>query len=443
MNNKPEQLHRIVIVGGGAGGLELATALGDKLGKRGLASVVLVDAKLTHLWKPLLHAVAAGTMDADFDELSYMAHATAHHFKFRLGRMTGLDRGKREIRLAGTYNEAGEEIIPPRTRGYDTLIMAVGSETHDFGIPGVRDHCLFLDSQDQARHFQRYFLERWLSANTHPEPLRKGQLNVAIAGGGATGVELAAELHTATHEMLHYGLNRIPKDRNIEFNIIEAADRLLPGLPEAVSENVHETLEKLGIKIHTGQMVSEVTAEGFHTKSGLFVPAEIKVWAAGIKSPDWLRELDGLETNRKNQLMVHKTLQTTRDENIFAFGDCAACPMDGEGRFVPPRAQAAHQQARLLVKTMQARLNGKPLPEYRYSDRGSLVNLSFHDTSGSLMGGLLGKNNRLIVEGWLARIAYISLYKLHLLALHGIRWVIRMSIVDFLLRRVRPKLKLH
>lgn len=441
MNNN-QQPHRIVIVGGGAGGLELATLLGDKFGKHGLASVVLVDAKLTHLWKPLLHAVAAGTMDADLDALSYMAQATAHHFKFRMGRMTGLDRARREIHIDGTYNEAGEEIIPPRTRSYDTLIMAVGSQTDDFGIPGVKEHCLFLDSQDEARHFQHYFLERWLSANTQPKPLRAGQLNVAIAGGGATGVELAAELHTATHEMLHYGLNRIPKDKNIEFNIIEGADRLLPGLPEAVSENVHDTLVKLGIKIHTGQLVSEVTPEGFHTRSGLFIPAEIKVWAAGIKSPAWLRELDGLETNRKNQLVVYKTLQTTRDENIFAFGDCAACPMDGD-RLVPPRAQAAHQQAKLLVKTLQARLRGNPLPEYRYSDRGSLVNLSFYDASGSLMGGLLGKNNRLIVEGWLARIAYVSLYKLHLLTLHGVRWVIRMSIVDFLLRRVRPKLKLH
>lgn len=440
MTNNPD-LHRIVIIGGGAGGLELATGLGDKFGKRGLAHIMLVDAKLTHLWKPLLHAVAAGTMDADFDELSYMAHATAHHFTFRLGRMTGLDRQKREIRLDGTYNEAGEEIIPPRTRRYDTLVLAVGSETDDFGIPGVKDHCLFLDSQDQAKYFQRYFLERWLSANTHAMPLRKGQLSIAIAGGGATGVELAAELHTATHEMLHYGLNRIPKDQNIEFNIIEAADRLLPGLPEAVSENVHDTLVKLGIKIHTRQMVSEVTPEGFRTRSGLFIPAEIKVWAAGIKSPAWLRELDGLESNRKNQLVVFKTLQTTRDENIFAFGDCAACPMNGKQ--VPPRAQAAHQQARLLVKTMQARLRGGPLPEYRYSDRGSLVNLSFYDASGSLMGGLLGKNNRLIVEGWLARIAYISLYKLHLLTLHGLRWVVRMSIVDMLLRRIRPKLKLH
>ncbi|RJQ48423.1 MAG: NAD(P)/FAD-dependent oxidoreductase [Desulfobacteraceae bacterium] len=440
MTNNQDR-HRIVIVGGGAGGLELATLLGNKLGRRGLADVMLIDANLTHLWKPLLHAVAAGTMDADFDELSYMAQATEHHFTFRLGCMVGLNRGKREIRIAGTYNDAGEEIVPPRTRRFDTLVLAVGSETDDFGIPGVKEHCLFLDSQDQARHFQRYFLERWLSANTHAKPLRKGQLNIAIAGGGATGVELAAELHTATHEMLRYGLNRIPKDQSIEFDIIEAADRLLPGLPEAISEKVHDTLVQLGIKVHTRQMVSEVVPEGFRTKSGLFIPAEIKVWAAGIKSPDWLRNLDGLETNRKNQLVVYKTLQTTCDENIFAFGDCAACAMNGKQ--VPPRAQAAHQQAKLLVKTMQARLNGKPLPEYRYSDRGSLVNLSFYDASGSLMGGLLGKNNRLIIEGWLARIAYISLYKLHLKTLHGLRWVIRISIVDFLLRRVRPKLKLH
>lgn len=436
-------MHRIIIVGGGAGGLELATALGNKLGKRRLAHIMLVDAKSTHLWKPLLHAVAAGTLDADLDELSYMAHAHLHHFTFRMGRMHALDRARREIHVAGTYNAKDEEIIPPRTFTYDTLIMAVGSETNDFGIPGVKEHCLFLDSQTQAKHFQHYFLERWLAANTHEQPLREGQLNVAIAGGGATGVELAAELHTATNEMLRYGLDRIPKDRNIEFTIIDAADRILSGLPKPVSDNIHAALVRIGVKIHVNQRVSEVTDAGFKTASGLFIPAEIKVWAAGIKSPVWLKEIDGLETNRINQLIVHKTLQTTRDENIFAFGDCAACPIDDSGRLAPPRAQTAQQQAKLLVKTIERRLAGKRLPEYRYSDRGSLVSLSSYDAGGSLMGSLLGKSNRLIIQGLLAKIVYISLHQMHLLSLHSIGWVVRMFIVGLLMRRIRPKLKLH
>ena len=194
--------HHIVIVGGGAGGLELATQLGDSLGKKGLADITLVDGTLTHFWKPLLHEVAAGTINSHIDELSYAAHARAHYFDFRLGYMDGLDRANKTISLAATISKSGATVIPQRSFCYDSLVIAIGSQTNDFGTKGVAEHCLFLDSQKQAQNFQRTFIERWMIACTQQEELREGQLNVAIAGAGATGVELAAELHTAIHEMI-------------------------------------------------------------------------------------------------------------------------------------------------------------------------------------------------------------------------------------------------
>jgi NADH dehydrogenase len=434
--------HHIVIVGGGAGGLELATQLGDSLGKKGLAEITLVDGTLTHFWKPLLHEVAAGTINSHIDELSYAAHARAHYFDFRLGYMDELNRANKTISLAATIGKNGETVIPRRSFGYDSLVIAVGSQTNDFGTKGVAKHCLFLDSQKQAQHFQRTFLERWMIACTQEEDLREGQLNVAIAGAGATGVELAAELHTAIHEMIEHGFNA-GADKPIEFTIIDAADRVLPVLPEEVSASTEKVLADLGVNVLTSEMICEATPEGFHTQSGQFVPAEIKVWAAGIKAPEWLGQLDGLETNRINQLVVKNTLQTSMDEDIFAIGDCASCPQPNSDRPVPPRAQSAHQPASILFKTLKRRIKGQPPVEFIYSDKGSLVNLSRYSTVGALMGNLFSKSTEVKIEGFFARMAYVSLYKMHQYALHGLVWVLLMSMANVLTKGIKPRMKLH
>ncbi|EDY85976.1 NADH dehydrogenase ii [gamma proteobacterium HTCC5015] len=433
--------HHIVIVGGGAGGLELATKLGNTVGKKQQADVTLVDGTLTHFWKPLLHEVAAGTINAHIDELSYAAHARAHHFSFRLGYMDRLDRDRKYISLAPTLNSEGNELVPRREFHYDTLILAVGSQTNDFGTEGVGEHCLFLDSQNQAQNFHRAFLEKWMIASTQSEPLRPGQMNIAIAGAGATGVELTAELHTAINEMRQTHSENI-SDIPVEFTLLDAAPRVLPVLPEKVSQSTQRVLEKLGVRIMTGEMITKATPEGFHTKSGEFVPAEIKVWAAGIKAPEWLSTL-GLSTNRINQLEVRQTLQSVDDDDIFALGDCASCPQPNSERPVPPRAQSAHQQADILYKSLVNRLKGKDAVDFVYSDKGSLVNLSRYSTVGNLMGNLFSKSTEVKIEGLMARFAYMSLYKMHQQALHGFTWVVLMTLANLITKGIKPRLKLH
>ncbi len=436
--------HQIVIVGGGAGGLELATRLGKTLGKRKEADITLIDATLTHLWKPLLHEVASGTMNAHEDELNYMAQATWNHFRFRLGKMDSLDRDKQMVSLAPTLDEEGKEYIPRREFHYDTLVISVGSVSNDFGIPGVAEHCMFLDSRAQADKFHSMLLKRCYTAHTQHVPIRDGQLHVAIAGAGATGIELAAELHDSTRQLVAYGLDKIEPDKDIKFSIIEAADSILPALPKRLSDATASALASLDIQLMTGERIVKATEAGYETESGKLIPSEIKVWAAGIKAPDFLREIAGLETNRSNQLVVRETLQTTRDENIFAFGDCAACPMSGTDQLVPPRAQAAHQQASLLYKSIRNKLAGKALPAYTYVDYGSLINMSKYSTVGSLMGNLTGKwSANMMVEGVIARFVYVSLYKMHQLALHGYMRMILMSIANLFSHRTKPRMKLH
>lgn len=431
--------HRIVIVGGGAGGLELATRLGRKLGKSGAARIILVDANLTHIWKPLLHEVAAGSLNSSEDELNYVAQAKWNHFEFQLGRMSGLDRASKSITLAPTLDDDGQVLMPERRITYDSLVIAVGSTTNDFGTPGAAEHCIFLDTRAQAERFHRRMLSHYLRAHAS-ENEYGSKIDIAIVGAGATGVELAAELHHAAKQLVAYGLDRIrPEDMRI--TLIEAGPRVLPALPERIARPVHQTTEKLGVTVLTGAAVSEVTADGLKTADGNFIPASLKVWAAGIRAPGFLKDLDGLESNRINQLQVRPTLQTTLDDDVFAFGDCAACPQPGtEGRNVPPRAQAAHQQASLLAKSLRLKISAQPLPEYRYRDYGSLISLSSFSAVGNLMGNLTGS---VMLEGWLARVFYVSLYRMHQMALYGVPRTLLLMLSDRIGRSTEPRLKLH
>jgi NADH:ubiquinone reductase (H+-translocating) len=433
--------HRIVVVGGGAGGLELATRLGNKLGRRGKAHVTLVDKARTHLWKPLLHEIAAGSMDEDVHAIDYLAQAYWHGFVYRAGEMAGIDRTRRLVRVAPFVDDEGRVVTPRQEIPYDSLVIAIGSLTNDFGTPGVKENAISLETPGEAGRFHRRLVNACIRANTQTEPLRPEQLQVAIIGAGATGTELAAELHKTTRQLIAYGLDKIDADKDIKIHLIEAAPRILPQLPERLAEAAGKLLEGLKVRVHTGAPVAEVLADGVQLANGQLIPAELVVWAAGVKAPDVLADIAGLETNRLNQLVVRGTLQTTRDDAIFAIGDCAACPWPGHDRPVPPRAQAAHQQASHLARQLPRRLAGEPLAEWRYRDFGSLVSLGHYSTVGSLMGKLIGGN--LFIEGVFAGLMYKSLYKMHQLALHGLTKVSLDTIARLITRRTEPHVKLH
>jgi NADH dehydrogenase len=439
---RADGLHRIVVVGGGAGGLELATKLGDRLGKRNKAHVTLVERARTHFWKPHLHELAAGSMDIGVYQTNYLAQSHWHYFRYRIGEMIGLDRARRRVVVAPFIDEEGDQVTPLREFSYDTLVMAVGSLTNDFGTPGAKEYAISLETPVQAERFHRRLVNAYIRAHAQAGSLRPEQLQVAIIGAGATGVELAAELHNTTRTLVSYGLDRIDPEKDMKLILVEAADRILPALPPRLSDAATRLLAKLNVNVRTSARVAEVLPDGVRLANGDIVPAELVVWAAGVKAPDFLKDLGGLETNRINQLVVLPTLQTTRDENVFAIGDCAACPWLGkEGAQVPPRAQSAHQQASHMVKQIEGRLRRKPLAPWRYRDFGSLVSLGEYSVVGNLMGGLGGRN--LWIEGWFARMMYLSLYKMHELALHGFWKVSLDTAARVITRRTEPHVKLH
>jgi NADH dehydrogenase len=441
----PESVaHRIVIVGGGAAGLPLAARLGDTLGRRGRAIVTLVDRFQTHLWKPLLHEVAAGRMDADLHSVDYFLIAYWHHFRFRFGAITGLDRTRREVHLAAVFDDDGGEILPAGTLPYDTLVFCIGSIGNDFGVPGVAEHAISLDTPLDAERFHRRLVAACVRAEGRASRGESAAVDIVIIGAGATGVELAAEIRNCTHAFASYGLDYLKPERDVRLTILEAAPRILPPLPEKIAEAATGLLGTLAVTVLTGERVTEIDAESVHTASGAVLHADLVVWAAGIQAPPILANLDGLEVNRAHQLVVGKSLQTTRDPDIFAIGDCAAAPWpesDRDGAILPPRAQVAHQQASLLVKSIKARLAGRPLREFHFSDFGSLVSLGQLSAVGNLMGRLIGGN--LFVQGLIARWMYASLYKMHQVSILGWMRVALDTLSRVARHRLEPRVKLH
>lgn len=430
-------MKKIVIIGGGAGGLELATQLGHKLGRKKKAQITLVDRNHSHLWKPLLHEVATGSLDEGIDGLSYLAHAHKHGFSFQLGTLTNLDRENSRLQLAEIRDAQGEVLVPERELDYDTLVMALGSTSNDFGTPGVKDNCIFLDNPHQARRFHNEMLNLFLKFSASEGTQEK--VNIAIVGGGATGVELSAELHNAVKQLHSYGYKGLD-NQALNVTLVEAGERILPALPPRISSAAHQELSKIGVRVLTQTMVTSADKKGLNTKSGEFIEADLMVWAAGIKAPDFMKDLGGLETNRINQLVVEPTLQTTRDPNIYAIGDCASCALPSGG-FVPPRAQSAHQMASRVLANILAEMKGQPQKPYVYKDHGSLVSLSRFSTVGSLMGNLM--RGSMMVEGRIARFVYISLYRMHQVALHGYFKTGLMMLVGSINRVIRPRMKLH
>ncbi|MGQ0533264.1 MAG: NAD(P)/FAD-dependent oxidoreductase [Caulobacteraceae bacterium] len=432
---------QIVVAGGGAGGLELVRKLGKRLGRMHF-DIILVEPHPTHIWKPLLHEVAAGSLDANLDEVGYREHGHRWGYRFFMGRLENIDRDARHAIIAPILDEDGSELIGRQTIRYDYLVLAVGSVTNAYNTPGAEKHCIFLDDREDADRFRMKLLNQCLrvSRQMSDDPASDAHVRIAIVGGGATGVELAAELYNAAAGLRYYGLEVFDESR-LEITLIEAGPRILPALPEKLAEAAREELEALGVRVLTNARVAEVTDTGVVTDGSETVAADLRVWAAGVKAPDFLRDIGGLETNAANQLVTRQTLQTTRDERIFALGDCCACPQPGSDRPVPPRAQAAHQMADTVFANLGTAIEGRPPKPFVYRDRGSLVSLSRYSTVGSLMGGLIG--GKLAIEGRLARLVYLSLYQMHLFAIHGWFRGAALFVIGHVNHVIRPRLKLH
>ncbi|NRR29615.1 NAD(P)/FAD-dependent oxidoreductase [Oxalobacteraceae bacterium] len=428
----------IVIVGGGAGGLELACKLGRKLGPE---QVTLVDSRLYHIWKPSLHEVAAGTLDIHQEGLSYQMLAHDNGFTYVYGAMLALDAAAQTLTVGAITGDHGETILPERQLAYGQLVLAVGSTSNYFGVPGAAEHTISLNATEDAERFRLTLLKLLTQAQLQKQLKPEAGVDIVIIGGGATGVELAAELREASGVYATYGFQHLQALRDVRITLLEGAPRILAPLPLKVSNAALKLLHARGITVATETKVTAIAADRVSVAGGEGYAADIVVWAAGIKAPDFLATL-GLPVTRSGQLDVDGTLAVKGHAAIFALGDCAACA-GADGKLVPPRAQAAHQQADYLCQAFLRQRAGKPAKTapYVYRDYGSLVSFGQTTSVGSLMGSLKGLS--WFVDGFIARTMYISLHLMHHQAVLGTIRTALLALARFLIKRSTPLVKLH
>lgn len=421
-----------LVVGGGVAGLELATSLGRLTTRNHQMRVTLLDADSAHIWKPMLHTIAAGTRDVHQQLVAYAAQAHSCGFTYQPGSMCGVDRSLRQIRISPLTSPDGQVLLAGRSLSYDALVIAVGSHANSFDTPGVSRFARRIDTRRQAESFNRDVRNKLLLCLAE-----KRELRISIVGGGATGVELAAELVRLTELLADYAGAGITS--KVKVSLFESGKRLLAAFPKEVADAAQSKLAQLGVAVHTGSRVAEVNELGLKLVDGRSITGDLTVWAAGIKAPDFLLGLDGLETAANQQLLATRTLQSTLDSRIFVIGDCASI-RDASGAPLPPTAQVAHQQATHLARHLPRWIAGKPLPPFVHKDMDSLVSLGRYGAYGSL--GRLGIFPRKTIHGWAARAAHALLYRAHQSRLHGLRKGSLLWLVDRINRHVRPSIRL-
>lgn len=388
--------HSIVIVGGGAGGLELATALARGQGR----DVLLVDRHACHVWKPRLHEVAAGHGPGQVDEISYATLAEQWGFAFRQGELLDVLPDARMVRLAPVCDEDGHEIAPAESIGFQALVLAVGGVTPDLGVEGVAEHAFRLDDLvDAGRIFKT--LSRGLLARVARGD--SAAFDVVIAGSGATGVELAS------HLVEGHQCNTVAPRRDlpeVRVTMLEAMDGIMPGMADDVRANIRQRLEGQGVRIVTAAQVSRVTPGAVETEDGATHASDLTVWTTGTVGPEIASRIGALPTNDKRQWLVRRSLQSKASEAVFALGDCAVI----EESPAPPTAQAASEQAAHLSRTIPAWLGGAAPEPFEYRNRGTVLSLA---EGGSVAKFKTGFSDDLMINGRLARAAYRGLYRQH------------------------------
>ncbi|KQQ80646.1 FAD-dependent oxidoreductase [Aureimonas sp. Leaf324] len=421
---------RVLILGGGAGGLELASQLAGPDG----IEVTLVDREMTHLWKPRLHEFAAGTVSSTLAEISFYMLARMRGFHFEQGEVRAVDRAGGRVELAPMHDEEGRELAPARFLAYDLLVVALGGVTPDFGIEGVSENAVRLDRPEDAEDFRTRFAGVMIRARASGMPAE-----VVIVGSGATGTELAAHLRDSETGFLLRG-GKAKAERLLGITILESADVIMPGIDDALRAKLVERLKDLDVKTVTDAKVAAIEPKAVRSISGERWPADVAVWAAGLAGQPVLKRLADFELDDKGRIRVDRTLRSTVDERITVMGDAASMVPKGSEKPLPPTAQVASQQADYLAETIPLLLKGQPVEPFEYRDRGRLVQLGRAGTVGRIGSGY---GDDFLIHGQFATAAYNALQRQHQWKVLGrLRGTVAIF-ADMLSPAKGPALKLH
>ncbi|MEZ2299283.1 NAD(P)/FAD-dependent oxidoreductase [Variovorax sp. RCC_210] len=428
----------LVVIGGGAAGLEFVTRFARRRPAAARRDgLVLIDRALSHIWKPRLHEIATAMQNQSSAESSFLAHANTHGYRFEIGALQSIDAAARRVHLEALTGPDGRELLPTRTIGYGQLVLALGSEENDFGTPGAREHCLFLNTPAQAVQIREALLAGAFR-------LARGQqdaLSIAIIGGGATGVELAAEIRDAMDALWRHepGLER---DR-VRLTVVEGANRLLAANPQEVSDYAEASLSRRSVALALAERVVAVDANGLALASGRRIDATLKIWTAGIRGPRVLEDSPALPRSVSGRVRIDDRLQCEGVPYIHAMGDCAEWIDPASGRPAPYTAQVASAQARYLARAFALRISGYEPAPFRFATAGAIVSIGESDAAGNLTTRLGRRSRDHFIQGMSAQLVYAALYRRHEFEVHGWRRAMARWVAERLSQSYEPAIKLH
>lgn len=377
MNKANTTPHRVVIVGGGFGGLYAAKALG----KSSDIEVTVVDKRNFHLFQPLLYQVATGKLSPG--DISSPLRAILNHqrrVKVLMDTVTDVDPKQQYVKLKN-------DTLP-----YDTLVVATGVSHHYFGNEQWADTAPGLKTIEDALEMRRRIFLAFEAAEKESDPdKRRSWLTFIVVGGGPTGVELAGALAELAFKALKNDFQSIDTTET-RILLLEGLDRVLPPYPPELSAKAAKSLEKLGVTVQTQTLVTNISDDQVTIRQGdktEQIQAKTILWAAGVKASAMgkvLAERTGAELDRVGRVIVNLDLSLPGQPNIFVVGDLAHYA-DQDGKPLPGIAPVAMQQGAYVAKLIQARLKDKELSKFHYSDAGNLA--------------VIGKNAAVVNLGWL------------------------------------------
>lgn len=387
--------HHVLVVGAGFGGIAVVRGL-----RSAPVRVTLVDANNFHTFQPLLYQVATAGLD-----VGDVAHPIRNIFRGRhgssvrvvVGEVTAIDVGARSVALGDG-----------RRLDYDTLVLAAGAVTTDFGVPGVAEHAFALKTMDDAVALRLHLLQQFERADAGPRPVPRGALDVVVSGGGPTGVEMAGGIAELYSMVLVDDFPELPV-ADARILLVEPQQRVLAPFHPDSSEHATERLRRMGVDVRTGVGIASVDADGATLTDGERVDAATVVWAAGVQANPLAAQL-GVDLGRGGRIPVEPDLSVVDRPDVFALGDIALAS-DPDGAPLPQVAQPAIQGGGHVAEQIRRRLDGQPTEPFRYVDKGSMATIGRHSAVTELPSGLR-------LDGFLGWLAWLGL---HLVYLMGFR----------------------
>jgi len=396
-----EDTKKVLILGAGFAGIYIAVHLSKKFRNDSGVSIRLIDAKEYHLFKPMLHEVACGSVDASHIIQPIRIIKGKGSFDFIHGVVQSIDVNNQEVSICEECIhcsnssrrlmlelELNETIFTEELRRlrYDYLVLALGGEPNYFGIDGAEEHTIPLHILDDAVKIRERLADIFsISLKVSDEEIRRALLTFVVIGAGATGVELVAEMHDFIYDVLVHGNPGIKKDE-IKIVLIEAANRILPGVDEKFVGTIEKKLAAKNIDIITGTPVTQVTRDSI--KMGdRHIPAYTKIWTAGIKANALSANLP-LEKDKVGRIKVNQYLQAFDYPNVYAVGDNSSFEDPKTQRPLPATGQVAFQEAQAVVKNIRNDIKGKEKKPFKFTQLGFAVAYGEKTAVANLLGAL-------------------------------------------------------